>query len=97
MFCISIIFHGLVAFFTFYFSVLLSHSKCNEMLFRHVQIDFMSSLHSNGLGRQVPDDAVRLIWTEIFEDCFQLSRIYSLKTIKAVLRGLWYEQDVLTK
>lgn len=57
----------------------------------------MSSLYSNGLGHQVPDDAVMLIWTKIIEDCFQISRIYSLKTVKAVLRGPWYEQDVLTK
>lgn len=71
--------------------------KCALLLFQHVQINFMSSLYSNGLGHQVPDDAVMLIWTKIIEDCFQLSRIYSLKTVKAVLRGPWYEQDVLTK
>lgn len=57
----------------------------------------MSWLYSNGLGHQVPDDAAVLIWTKVFEDCFQLCTIYSLKTVKAVLRGLWYEQDVLTK
>lgn len=66
--CFSCVFHFL--FFGIVVTPLGNTMKCALLLFGLVQINFMSSLYSNGLGHHVADDAVMLIWTEIIEDGF---------------------------